>query len=493
MQEQYFLLITVVSYNHAMTSRPSSPDKPLFYAFCALLVWLPLPMASELPFAWSIMVIWVNLIFLGWCWLYVQNKITITQNCRAAWFVLFIFCLWLLYIAFQLMPLPVSLLERLSPRSLEHWSSVQHLRGEGELLKASISVDPKITKVGLLLSSSYALIFFLALSLVSNRQRLKTLAYTLVYSGLFQAVYGAVMTLSSWEYGFFIQKTKYIGVATGTFFNRNHLAGYLEMTLAIGIGLLVSTLDTDTATSIKKKVIKLLRLLLSPKARLRLVLVMMVIALVLTHSRMGNTAFFLSLFIAGVIGLICSKRATRSMVVLFVSLIVIDMLIVGQWFGFEKVKQRLEQTSEMSENRDEVFQYGLQQWQDYRLTGSGLGSFYTVFPQYRGVDVTGFNREAHNDYLQFATETGVIGLVLLALITLVSLFTAIIAHYRRRDPLMRGMSFAAIMGIIAILIHATVEFNLQMPANAATFTVLLALAWTSLSMKHRVRIQENSG
>ena len=378
----------------------------------------------------------------------------------------------------------------LSPLSLQHWSSVQHLKGSDELIHASISVDPKITKVGLLLSTSYVLIFFLTLTLVSNRQRLKTLAYTLVYSGLFQAVYGSIMTLSSWEYGFFIQKTKYIGVATGTFFNRNHLAGYLEMTLAIGIGLLIATLDANTAATFKKKVINVLKLLLSPKARLRLMLVMMVIALVLTHSRMGNTAFFASLFLAGVIGLICSKRATRSMVVLFVSLILIDLLIVGQWFGFEKVKQRLEQTSEMSENRDEVFQYGLEQWQDYRLTGSGLGSFYTVFPQYRGVNVNGFNREAHNDYLQFATETGAIGLTLLALITLSSLFAAIAAHYRRRDPLMRGMSFAAIMGIFAMLIHATVEFNLQMPANAATFVVLLALAWISLAMKRNSQAKQ---
>ena len=47
---------------------------------------------------------------------------------------------------------------------------------------------------------------------------------------------------------------------------------------------------------------------------------------------------------------------------------------------------------------------------------------------------------------------------------------------------MRGMSFAAIMGIIAILIHSSVDFNLQIPANAATFMVLLALAWISLTL-----------
>jgi hypothetical protein len=35
------------------------------------------------------------------------------------------------------------------------------------------------------------------------------------------------------------------------------------------------------------------------------------------------------------------------------------------------------------------------------------------------------------------------------------------------------------MAITAMLIHATVEFNLQIPAYAATFMVILATAWLS--------------
>ena len=473
----------------------SSPDKALFYAFCALLVWLPLPVASNLPWAWSVMEVWTGFLFISWCWLYFQDKVRISKSCYAARYVLVFFGLWLIYITLQITPLSVEVINTLSPLSLEHWLSLNGLR-ETENSGYSISVDQKITRLSLLLSLSYFLIFFLTLVLVTNRKRLKFLAYSLVCSGLFQAVYGAVMTLSGMEYGFFIKKYAYVGVATGTFVNRNHLAGYLEMTLAIGIGLLIATIAIGSgARTWKKKLLNLFRLLLSAKARLRLCLVMMVIALVLTHSRMGNTAFFISLFITGAIGLVFSRHATRSVVILLVSLVIIDMLIVGQWFGFEKLKHRLEQTSEMSENRDEVYGYAIEQWREYPQTGSGLGSFYAVFPQYRGVDVYGYNREAHNDYLQFATETGVIGLVLLALITLISFFAAIFAHHRRRDPLMRGISFASIMGILAIMIHSTVDFNLQIPANAATFVVLLAFAWISLCLakkKKEISSIENS-
>jgi hypothetical protein len=44
------------------------------------------------------------------------------------------------------------------------------------------------------------------------------------------------------------------------------------------------------------------------------------------------------------------------------------------------------------------------------------------------------------------------------------------------------MSFACIMGVTSILIHSWVDFNLQIPANAAYFMVVLALGWISLHL-----------
>ena len=75
--------------------------------------------------------------------------------------------------------------------------------------------------------------------------------------------------------------------------------------------------------------------------------------------------------------------------------------------------------------------------------------------------------------------------VFLGLVVAFSLAAALLAQARRRDPLMRGMSFASIMGVAAILIHSTVDFNLQIPANAMLFMVLLALGWISLYLERR--------
>ena len=206
----------------------------------------------------------------------------------------------------------------------------------------------------------------------------------------------------------------------------------------------------------------------------------MVIALVLTHSRMGNSSFFASLLIAGSLALILFKDMPRPVVLLIASLIVIDIVIIGSWVGIEQVKERIEQTTLAQESRDEFDIYSLRLWQDYPLFGAGAGSYYGVFPRYREGDAgQGFLEHAHNDYLEFLTEYGILGSLFPAGVVILALRNAILAQRKRRSQFARGIGFAATMAITAMLIHATVEFNLQIPAYAATFMVILATAWLS--------------
>ncbi len=456
-------------------------DTVLYIGFLALIAWAPLPLGSNRVWAWSLLEVWAYLLGMVWLVLYLFNKTEITPVFRRAKPVLLLFGLWLIWILLQMLPLPVAVVQIFSPAAAAHYAAIP----SGPPAWIPLSVEAHATASAWLKSLAYILVFCLTLLLINTRKRLKYLAYVLIFSGLFQAVYGSLMMLSGLEYGFFTEKTFARGVVTGTFTNRNHLAGYLEMCLAVGTGVMIANLDNSTGLNWRQRLRYLVELCLSAKFRLRLSLVIMVIALVMTHSRMGNTAFFASLLIAGCAGLILSRHATRSMIILIASLIIIDICIVGTWFGVEKVVERIEQTTLESEHRDETYRHILKQWSDYKLTGSGLGSFYTVFPKYKTQLETGaFYDHAHNDYLEFATETGVVGLAILGSIVIWSISIALVAQYRRRDPLMRGISFAAIMGITAILIHSTVDFNLQVPANALTFMLLLAMAWISASLKN---------
>jgi O-antigen ligase len=181
-----------------------------------------------------------------------------------------------------------------------------------------------------------------------------------------------------------------------------------------------------------------------------------------------------------------SRHAPRGTVLLLSSLVVLDLFIVGSWFGVEKLAQRIEQTTQAEyQARQDPSEFVFSQINDFPVFGSGLGTYYTVFQNYRTQNVIDYYDYAHNDFAQIAAEGGWVGLVLLGGVVVLSFGAALVAQWRRRDPLMRGLSFAAIMAVIAMMIHSWVDFNLQIPANTVLFMVLLACAWISLSLDRR--------
>ena len=450
----------------------------LFRFFLAYLVWIPLPMGSNRPWAWALLEIGAYALAMAWLWGFYRGRLELSPVFRNARPILILLACWLIYTLFQFIPMPLSMVSLLSPESAKMHALAR------QPAWIPLSVDPHASTVAWLKSLVYVLVFGLSLLVVTSRRRLELLAHVLVFSGLLQAFYGSLMTLSGLEYGFFIKKFAYVGNATGTFVNRNHFAGYLEMCLAVGIGLMISSLGGKPAMTRRQKLRNFITLLLGKKLRLRLYLAVMVIALVLTHSRMGNTAFFSSMIVAGLIGLALSRHASRATVMLLVSLVVIDIFIVGTWFGVEKVVTRLENTSVARDaDRVDVSENALRQWRDYFLVGSGGGSFYAVFPRYRSGDIGNYYDHAHDDYVEFASEYGIVGMLLLGGIVLSSFAAALLAQRGRRDPLKRGMAFSATMGIIAMMTHSFVDFNLQIPANAATFMIVLSLGWIALHLE----------
>lgn len=438
-------------------------DRILFYLFVGLLVWLPLPKASVQPWALSILVIGSLGLIVGWTLLQFKNTLKINTSFKKALPVIVLLALTQAWVYITLYGHPFA------PASL------------------AITLDAGRSQHQLLQGIGLLSLFACTLLLVRSRRRIMIVLYALIISGIAQAVYGSLMTLSGIEYNLFFPKEHYRGLATGTFVNRNHLAGYLELCLAVGIGFMIATLK-DNAGSWRDVGRRILEALLGTKARVRIGLVIMVAALVMTHSRMGNTAFFASMTLTGIIALILSKRASKATTVLLTSLIIIDLVVVGTFFGVEKVVDRLENTSMTSIKRDEVNQYAFPLLEDNLVTGTGAGSFYAVFPEKRQSDLgrKSFNH-THNDYMQFAIEFGLIGFVPLLLAVALTFLVALRAQWKRRDPLMRGLSFASMMGIIAFGIHSTVDFNLQIPANAATFMVILALGWISMYHKESPR------
>ena len=445
----------------------------LFLSLLAVIVWLPWAFGNNRAWAWAITEVWVYLLTAG---VLISRIRTGGLHCSRREQKLFTLCLaWLTLLGIQVVPLPISVVQLVSPNAV--MARIGDVAVGDVAQWMPLSLDPHATVAFSLKALSYCLLFFLVVELVDSRARLRWLVSCMVIVALFEALFAILALLTQLDTGPFGIEMKH-NVAHGTFANRNHLAGYLEMSLALGIGLLIADLESRTNLSWRQHVRNLLALLFSRKMRLRFYLAMMVIALVLTRSRMGNVAFFASLFIVGCLALSTPRFASRPTMLLLGSLVIIDLCLLGTWFGVEEVVDRVVQTSASLDYRDEVNRYALRYWQDYFWVGSGGGTFYAVFPSYRQSDVGLFYDYAHNDYLQLAAEMGVMGLLCIGSIVCLCLWSGFRAMASRRDPLMRGVAFGALMGICALLIHSTVDFNLQIPANASTFAILLALGWS---------------
>lgn len=133
-------------------------------------------------------------------------------------------------------------------------------------------------------------------------------------------------------------------MATGTFRNRNHLANYLVMCLAAGCGLLVASQKPRVINTWRQLLRRLVEWLLSGSGWLRLLLAAIVIGVVLTHSRMGNASLFVSLTIVGMVWLWRNHQSWKHALVLVGSLLLVDTLIVGTWFGLDEVVERVQDT-----------------------------------------------------------------------------------------------------------------------------------------------------
>jgi O-antigen ligase len=458
-----------LTLNTTVSTATSKLEQACFAAYMAILVWAPLPFASNRVWAWSLLCVLIYTLLCVWLLLYARGRAQIAPLVwRRARLPLALLMLVQLWVLLQITALPRYIIEALSPQAYA-W----HIK-EGWL---TLSLDPTHTHYYLLRGTTFTAGFFLTIALVNSQQRVKTLLQVLVFSGTFQAAYGAFMVLSGLNYGFLIQK--YVGQssATGTFVNRNHLGGYLNMCLAAGIGLLLSRLASTRSANWKERIRRWLRLLLSSKIRLRVYLAVMVIALVLTRGRMANIAFFTSLGLAGAIALYTGRRFSWRVMGFLASLFIVDMLILGKWFGFDKVVRRLEQTDLATEKRAWSNEYTLDYIAQFPLTGSGGGSFYGIFPNFQAPDLTGFHDHAHNDYLQFAAELGIPAALVLVVFVCLALWQAVQLQRTRHTPLYKGAGFAVTMTVLWAAIHSTADFNLQIPANALTFVTILALAF----------------
>ena len=240
-----------------------------------------------------------------------------------------------------------------------------------------VSVDAFQTKQMLLKTSFLIMLSWLIFNYCNNVNRIKKLIYAVICAGVFQALYASYLNLSpdivSPLFGY-----KHTDRAIGTFTYSNFLANYLALCLCLGIGVLISELkrtNNGYKPTLKQTLRAWAEIILSSKIILRISLIIIIVALILTRSRMGNSAFFIALIIVSLLALFVYKQKPKAFKLLIVSFFIIDLIIIGAIFDVEKVKQRISETSLQSETRDEVVRDSIPLILDNPLLVSGGGTF----------------------------------------------------------------------------------------------------------------------
>lgn len=469
-------------------------ERGLLGLFILSLVWLPLPLGSnrQWPMALYVALVWVLLALTGLLRLFGSERPpdrTAPVRTGSGWgahLALSLLVLFTAWCAFQLSP----------------WGYTE---------------APHDTRLMVLRSLGYVGMFWLVLLLVTSDRRRTALLSGMMIAGVVQAMIAIVLYSSDGRYTLmdesFVQGLR----ATGTFAGPDALANYLLFTLSAGVAVMLSQMGTPGPhpSRRRRRLHGALEFMLSTKMVVRLMLIIMVIALVLTRSRLGNGAFFVALMLMTLWIVGRSPQLRRPAAILAASLLVIDLIVIGQWVGLSKVIERMhatelalqaEQEAAASavaagmagsaasaaqkpptapQYREETLQERIRPLRDAMAmieerpwTGFGAGAFYSAFTRYKVESTKLFYDHAHSDYVEIVTDTGLIGLSLLGALVLLSAGRTVQLMKDRQGPHVRGVAAGCGMGIVCALLHATLDLNLQINANAAMLTVLLAVVWS---------------
>jgi O-antigen ligase len=312
----------------------------------------------------------------------------------------------------------------------------------------------------------------------------KRLVLALLAIGAFEAFYGLVQYLTGWQQIFFYVKKFYLEDATGTYINRNHFAGLLEMIFPFAVVFALQQVWT-LRQRIQAEHAAASKLLSSTEFPFLLLWIfiaaVLFAALVSSHSRMGILSGLVSLIVVLTLAGTSNLRARNRVAV--GALFLAGMVGLAAWVGSDPAITRFEtlndQYTHPGHDRLSIWRDTLQLIRRHPVLGSGFGSFATVYPSVQTAFLNNVVDHAHCDYLEVVTELGLPGSILVFGAIFWVLGRTFRRCRKRSADYDTAISFACLGSIVAILLHSLADFNLYIPANALIFIIILALAWSS--------------
>ncbi|MGZ7030333.1 MAG: O-antigen ligase family protein [Thermoanaerobaculia bacterium] len=375
--------------------------------------------------------------------------------------------------AFQLMPLSMSTLRSIAPLSAKVYSDANETLALFGRKPATpkISIAPWDTKITILLTLAYAVVFASAVILCNTRKRRRIATAFFLASAAIHVLYSAATTNAG-------------NRLHGTYINANHFAGYLEIALAFAFGLVWRELlfsrergaaVSDIGERFEKRAL--------PLAGPILLWAVLAAGIGLTRSRGGILSAALGTIVLLTIAPFHQARSgrRRRMAIGLMVAVFAGILFVGFAVGQAPLLRFL--TSDprevSSDERVAMWRASLAAWHLSPTFGAGLGAFREAFRRTHPASVEGLVEQAHNDFLQMLVTGGWVGATLVT-IAFASFFVLLVRAWRRQEH--REESAFALAGIGALLmltLHGLVDFNMSIPANPATLAAMLGIAWSA--------------
>ena len=359
----------------------------------------------------------------------------------------------------QLLPLPPWLLRVVSPGSFAFHAD--------QLLVPlaawrPVSVSPPDTWRGLAFLAGFTLLYGAVFREFAEERARRRLAGTVVAVGLAMTLVGLVQAASPDPqriYG--LWKPTFAWAVFGPYVNRSHFAGYLVMAIPLALAFALDALGRLRRAWRRRRVgwLSLGGPEASALASRTVVATVLVIGLLASRSRGGFVAFVLSM-----LALPFAARQGRSAVLLIA---LVGGAGIG-WIGLDEMWAAF-QSRGIKGSRLDLWADMLPMVLRFPLLGVGWNAFATAYPWYQTVWRTDWIGEAHSEYLQALLDGGVAGAALVGGL-LVLVFRRAFAGAARG-----AFEVGLLGGLLGLACHNLVDFNWQIPANAATWLALAAL------------------
>ena len=451
-------------------------SKIIEYGLLGLLIFSPLPAASV--YEWSILVIQLTALLMAMAYILMQDKPQNNEYLALAFRrPKSIFYIFFAFILFQLIPLPKFLIKIFSSSAYSYQKlyAVDFMRQKF----LSFSLIPSYTLQRGLELFAYFLLGLLIIKTITKRHQIIRIYIILIAIGAFEAFYGLFELYNSNPRILFYKKTYNLDSVTGTFVNRNHLSGYLEMILPLAIGLIISRIGFFSSKDLswREKLLRFSEKGLSSNLIIFFSVILMSVAIIFSKSRSGIfVLIFTFILFFGFTALYFDifkfrKKWIRN----FLTAAFLLIVFISLYVGIDATLERFSLDKILHEQRPTYWANTMRIFSDYPLFGTGLGTFGALYPNLEGETGPIAIVHAHNDFLEYLSELGLIGFSLLLGGILWMAIVSFLVWRTRRHPEVKGLALGGIVSLICILIHSITDFNLHIPANMLLFSVILSL------------------